>query len=130
MAAKKELSLADLEKIMTDRQTKLEALLQKRDQLEQTIEEIDADIQSFLETGSVRRRGQKRPRNEAPLRPVIVEILSKTKKGMSLHALAEKVKETGYKSQSRNFKNVVYQCIYHTEGVVRDDVTGFFKLEE
>ena len=37
----------------------------------------------------------------------------------NLADMADKVEETGYKSHSKNFRNVVYQCLYDTEGMPR-----------
>lgn len=124
------LSLADLENLIGDRQTKIEGLLKKRDELQAEVDSLDYQIQDFLTTGGVgRRMGRKRPKNEAPLRTVMMGILGKNKKGLSLHNLAEQIKATGYKSHSHNFKNVVYQCLYNTKGVIHDDATGLYRIK-
>ncbi len=121
------LSLADLEKLMTERQAQVETLLKKREQLAGEIELLDLEIKDFLTGGTVGRRG-KRPKNAAPLRTVMLEVLAANKKGLSLHDLTQQISETGYKSKSRNFKNVVYQCLYNTKNVVHDDATGLYRV--
>ena len=121
------LSLADLEKLMAERQAQVETLLHKREQLVGEIEMLDLEIKDFLTGGSGGRRG-KRPKNAAPLRTVMLEVLSANKKGLSLHDLTQQISETGYKSKSRNFKNVVYQCLYNTKNVVHDDATGLYRV--
>lgn len=126
MAAKKELNIVDLEKIIADRQTQVETLLRKRDELEQKIADIDADMQRFLKTGRLRRR---KPKNEVPLRTVVLEALSKSKKGLSLSEVTAKVKASGYKSHAQNFKLVVYQCLYNTANIVHDDATGLYRVK-
>lgn len=122
------LSLADLEKLIAERQAQVEMLLKKRDQLAGDIEKLDAEIQDFLTTGAVGRRG-KRAKNAASLRTVMLDVLAKNKKGLSLTDLAQQISDTGYKSNSRNFKNVVYQCLYNTENVVHDDATGLYRVK-
>lgn len=128
MSVAETLSLAELEKLIDERQSQIEALLRKRDQLEQNIEKLDLEIQDFLSNGGGRRGSRKRPKNEAPLRKVIQDILSKNKKGLSLKALAQQVKDTGYKSHSQNFQNVVYQSLYNSTHIVHDDSTGLYRL--
>ncbi len=121
------LSLADLEKLMAERQEQVESLLKKREQLAGELESLDAEINGFLTSGSGGRRG-KRAKNDAPLRTVMLGILAKNKKGLSLQDLAQQISDTGYKSNARNFKNVVYQCLYNTKNVVHDDATGLYRL--
>jgi hypothetical protein len=123
------LSLAELEKLIEGRQAQVETLLKKRDQLVDTIEKLDAEIQDFLTTGgSGRRASKKRVKNESSLRTVVQDVLAKNKKGLSLTDLTQQVNDTGYKSHSRNFKNVVYQCLYHTDSIVHDESTGLYRV--
>lgn len=130
MAVTKTLSLADLEKLVEERRASVEALLKKRELLSESIEKLDAEIQDFLTTGRSRRRGsRKRAKNESSLRTVVLEVLTKNKKGLSLQDLADQVKVSGYKSHSRNFKNVVYQCLYNTDTIVHDNSTGLYRIK-
>lgn len=82
--------------------------------------------------GPGRPRGSKnrgaRPKNERSLRDVISELLSKSKKGLTLEELTPKVVEAGYKSNSSNFSNMIYQNIYNSEGIVKDPETGCYTL--
>jgi hypothetical protein len=79
-----------------------------------------------------RPRGSKnrgpRIKNERSLREVISEVLSKSKKGYTLDELVPKVVEAGYKTNSANFKNMIYQNIYNSEGINKDPETGAFSL--
>lgn len=122
------LSLADLEKLIEGRRATLEELLRKREQLAESIEKLDVEIQDFLTTGSGRRASRKRAKNSSSLRSAVLEVLAKNKKGLSLQDLAAEVKATGYKSHSRNFKNVVYQCLYNTDTIVHDNSTGLYRI--
>ncbi len=59
----------------------------------------------------------------------MVEILGRTKKGLTLAELGQKVLDAGYKSSSSNFRNVLYQCVYNTKDVYHDESTGTYKLK-
>lgn len=127
------LSIADLERILDERRDELQALLRKREKAQKELDKLDAEIQDAMNPnapiGRARRRGGPRVKNETSLRKVVEGILSKTKKGLSLPDLVNKVAETGYKSNSRNFKNVVYQSVYNSENIVHDDATGCYRIE-
>jgi hypothetical protein len=125
-------SVADLERILEDRKTQLQDLAKRRDQAQKELDKLDAEIQDLVGPGGNVGRFRKRRRrvkNEMSLRAVVLEILGKNKKGFTLADLAEKVSETGYKSASRNFRNVLYQCLYNTDGIVHDDSTGCYRIE-
>lgn len=125
------LSLADLQKLVEERQDQIEALLRKREQLEKAVQDIDDEIRDFLNPAGPRRSrrsGRPRPQNEAPLRTVVHQVLEKNKKGLSLADLTSKVAATGYKSYSKNLKNVVYQCLYNAKDISLDKQTGLYSL--
>jgi len=125
------LSIADLERILDERRDQVQTLLRKQEKLQKDIAKLDAEIQDAMNPnapiGRAKRRGP-RVKNETSLRTVVEGILAKSKKGLSLSDLANKVTETGYKSNSRNFKNVVYQCVYNSENIVQDEATGSYRL--
>lgn len=126
-------SIADLERLLEEKRSQLQELLQKRERLQQDLDELDAQIQDAANVNgplTSRRRRKSRVKNETPLRPLVLEILGKNKKGLSLADLAEKVTATGYKSASRNFQNVLYQCVYNSSQIVRDDATGLYRLQK
>lgn len=126
------LSVADLEKILDERKNQLQELAKRRDLAQKELDKLDAEIQELVGVGGSLgkfRRRRRRVKNEMSLRAVVLEILSKNKKGFTLADMAGKVTETGYKSSSRNFRNVLYQCLYNTEGIAHDDATGCYRLE-
>jgi len=58
-----------------------------------------------------------------------MEVLKKQKAGLPLDKLATAVLNTGYKSGSPNFKNVLYQCLYNNKkAIVHDKKTGAYRL--
>ena len=127
------LSIADLERLLNKRRDNVQGLLERRKQVQREIETLDAEMQDAMNPnapiGRIRRRGP-RVKNETSLRTVIEGILAKSKKGLSLPDLVNKVTETGYKSNSRNFKNVVYQCLYNSKTIVQDEATGRYRIEQ
>jgi hypothetical protein len=126
-------NLADIEKKIEKRKVALHQLWQKREKLQAEVDRIDHEIQSLTNVEGARggrRTGRRRASNATPLRPLVLQILGKNKKGLSLPGLADKVIESGYKSGANNFKNVVYQCLYHSGEVEHDSATGLYKLKK
>ena len=127
------LSIADLERLLNERRDNVHGLLERRKQVQRELEKLDAEMQDAMNPnapiGRIRRRGP-RVKNETSLRTVADGILAKSKKGLSLADLVNKVTETGYKSNSRNFKTVVYQCLYNSEVIVHDEATGRYRIEQ
>lgn len=150
--AESEISVADLERILDARKSLVQELGKRRDALHKELAEIQEQLQGIVGTemklkksgakrgrppgagkrGPGRPRGSKnrgaRPKNERSLRDVISELLSKSKKGLTLEELTPKVVEAGYKSNSSNFSNMIYQNIYNSEGIVKDPETGCYSL--
>ena len=125
-------SVADLERILDERKSQLQELAKRRDAAQKELDKIDAEIQEIVGEGGTigrLRRRRRRVKNDRSLRAVVLEILGKNKKGFTLADLAGKVTETGYKSSSKNFRNVLYQCLYNTEGIVHDEASGCYRLE-
>ncbi len=150
--AESEISVADLERILDARKSQVQELGKRRDALHKELAEIQEQLQGIVgaevkikksgakrgrppgsgKRGPGRPRGSKnrgaRPKNERSLRDVISELLSKSKKGLTLEELTPKVVEAGYKSNSSNFSNMIYQNIYNSEGIVKDPETGCYSL--
>ena len=123
------LSVAELERILEDRKVKAVELSKRREELQKEIDEIDRQILELMGDNRVVRRRRKRQKNEKSLRSHVKERLAKSRKGYSMSDLTTKIMESGYKSSSRNFRNVLYQCLYNTEGVTFDQGTGCYKMK-
>ena len=125
-------SIAELERLLEEKKAKLQDLLQARDRLQKQIDDLDAQIQDAASVDGplTRRRGRKRLKNESSLKAVVLQVLGKNKKGLSLAALEAAVLATGYKSSSHNFRNVLYQAIYNSADTVRDESSGLYKLKK
>lgn len=119
--AAENLSVAELQQMLKKQQSRMNQLQKRRERLIEQIQEIDTEIAEISgggETGNVRFR------NSQSLEEVICDVLAKNKKGLGLAELTAAVEKTGYQSGSNNFKNVVYQNVYKSEHVTRDEKTG------
>ena len=130
--AASDFSLAELERILDERKSQAHELGKRRDQLNKELAKIEAELQGIV--GTKRKgarkgvRSGKRVKNERSLREILFDILAKTKKGCTLADLEVKVPEAGYKSSSKNFSNMIYQCLYNSEGISKDPETGCYHL--
>jgi methionine salvage enolase-phosphatase E1 len=126
-------SIADLERLLDDKKARLQDLVQERDRLQKELDKLDAQIQGAASVDGLltrRPRGKPRQKNEMSLKAAIKEVLAKNKKGLSLADLETAVAETGYKSGSSNFRNVLYQAVYNSVDIGRDEKTGLYKLKK
>ncbi len=123
------MSVAELEQILDDRKVKALELGKRREELQKQLDEIDRQILEVMGDNRVVRRRRRRLKNDMSLRSHVLELLGKSKKGFSMADLTTKIIDAGYKSSSRNFRNVLYQCLYNTQGVTFDQATGCYKLK-
>jgi len=123
-----------LERMLEQKKTRLESLARRREGLLRKLTRLDRMIsrlggQKFESGFAVQRKVRRRPRNARPLTPIVMEVLKKQKAGLPLDKLSTAVLNTGYKSGSPKFKNVLYQCLYNNkETIVHDKKTGAYRL--
>lgn len=135
-AATEDLSVNELEKLLENKKSLLDNLAKKRERLQRDLDAVELEI-TALEGGrgtrgaaaARRTRMVRRPKNEKSLHATVLEILGKSKKGFALSPLCEKVLETGYKTNSTNFKNVLYQCLYNSKHIEHDETSGHYKIK-
>lgn len=130
MARSDSLSVAELEQMLDARRAELSELESRRNTLAAELEECDARIGQL--TGARGRRGRKvsrrrpgggRGRKQPALKSVIVEVLQKSKKPLSVDEVVDRVLATGYKSNSDDFRKVAYLNLFHlkTSGDIKHD---------
>jgi len=130
----KDLSVADLQRLLDDRKSQLNDLHKQRDRLYSDLANVEQRINSLrgrkgaYGVGRGRKAG-KRPKNAKSLRDVVTELLTKNKNGYTLAKLMEKVLKSGYKSNSTDFKNVLYQCLYNADEFSHDAKTGKYVIK-
>jgi len=124
--AAKNLSVADLEKLLLTRKSQVDGLIKRREKLKKDLDSVEQRISAIQghASASPTRKTVKRPMNPKSLRTYVTEVLAKTKNGFPLAKLAEKVIAAGYKTNSANFRNVLYQCLYNAKTIVHDEKTG------
>ena len=135
MSSLSSLSTEDIKKELEKREGGLSGLYARRDELEKEL----ADVNEQIAAGGTgddpapakKKRGRppgsknkpkagakaktapkKRPKNEKKLPAVLADILGGKSSPMSTDEIYEAVLETGYKTTSNNFRNVVYQNLY------------------
>jgi len=129
-----DLSVADLQRLLNDRESKLKDLRKRQKALQKELDVVDRRIDQLegRGTGAGRRRKSgaavKRPENVKSLHAYVTELLAKNRQGFTLEQLATKVLGAGYNTNSSNFKNVLYQCVYNSKQVKHDDKSGTYKL--
>ena len=131
MNSRVDLSVADLQRLLDQRKSEWDGLARKKHKLERDLERVEKQM-AVLEGRRGARRGRKigkRPKNEKSLRETVLEVLGRSKKGFSLAELSERIIANGYKSNSGDFKNVVYQCLYNTDQIVHDPETGTYRIK-
>lgn len=125
------ISVAELEKLLLLRKQQLDELLARKAQLQAALIEVDREIaqmQGAKSQTAYSASARGKVANDKSLREYVVEILGKAKRGMSLSDLSTKVLSAGYRTESNNFRNVLYQCLYNTKDVYHDEKTGTYRL--
>jgi hypothetical protein len=120
----KELTVAQLERILLKREAKLESLILKRTRLLKQLAQLEAQIVAIggvVADGGKTRKSRRRPKNAKTLIVAVREVLSQHKKGLTLRDLANNLLESGYKTSSTNFQNTLYQCLYHNSDKLAHD---------
>ncbi len=141
------LSIAQLEALINSRKSKLSSLYERRDHLAKQLDAINGEIAAaegtsvgatrgrpahFTKAAAVaKRRGAavQRAQNDKSLKTYVEEVLAASKKGLTIGEIQEAVLKSGYTTNSANFKNTLYQCLYHNEkAFVLDKKTKTYKL--
>ena len=125
-------SVPDLERALEAKKRRLVTLHRKRDQigrrLNSVVEQISRIEGAERRAQSFANRAQRRAQNQRPLREVVTDLLRENKKGLGLDELSKRVLATGYKTTSTNFKNTLYQTLYHNDRFKLDKEAGLYRL--
>lgn len=144
------MSLSELEEAIASKRSELQS---RREELMEELSSIDS-VLGAMGTGSggsapakrgpgrpkgsknagVAKKGGKggrrgpRPKNDMSMKEAITKALEGKKGGLTLDEVAEGVKAIGYKSNSANFKNVVYQNLYGNKEMFPKNDDGKYTL--
>ncbi len=112
------LNIAELQRILGDRQKQLNKLVRKRDKAQRTVDTIEAEIAKLsggefaIGGGGTGRAGGgrgSRAKNDRPLPDYIEDAMKENGKPMRVGEIVDAVRAAGYKSNSVAFKNIVNQ---------------------
>ncbi len=127
-SAIRDLTVAQLEKMLAAKKSQLEDLKRKKlltelGSLDEQILGLEGGLAPAGEEAAPRRgrpkgsknkgRRVRRVKGQKSLKVWVQEELQKAKKGLTLDELIAAVQAAGYKSKSDKFKNVMYQCLFH-----------------
>ena len=124
------LTVADLEKALQAKRSKLDDLLTKRAKMKFELDGLEEQIVSLagppptdsdVPRSRAKRKMRRRVKGQPSLKVWVTNELTKAKKGLTIDELIENVQKAGYKSTSDKFKNVMYQCLFHGEQFQRND---------
>jgi len=127
----KELSLSDLEELLLSRRQQLSVLLERRGELHRELKEIESQIAQLQGSEFDPNRSapiDRRSINKQSLRQHVLDVLRKSNDGCDIHRLATEVLAAGYITESKNFRNVLYQCLYNAREVFHDAKTGTYRI--
>ena len=142
------LSIAQLEALISKSKSKLSTLYKKRDQLKKQLIALEGEISEAEGSAGMAPRGGaaapvgrryaptpqpgtkvQRAQNDKSLKTYVEEALAANKKGLTILEIMAAVLNNGYTTNSSNFKNTLYQCLYHNEKTfVLDKSTKCYKL--
>ena len=131
----KDLTVTELQRLLNSRKSELDTLLKQKQRLTADLSKVEGRISALVGKGGRFPVGRnqmgpiKRPKNAKSLHDTVIELLNKNKKGFPLAKLADKVLETGYRTHSSDFKNVLYQCLYNSKRIAHDSKTGHYRLK-
>jgi hypothetical protein len=113
------LTIAQLQRVLNEKQSELNKLHRQRENLQRKINLIDRQIERVDGGGGgsngTRRGGGggggKRPRNEHSLLDTIEAVLRKGGKPMKVQEILDGVMASGYRSGSANFRGIINQTL-------------------
>ena len=107
------LSLAQLERLLDQRRRDLAKLQKQRSKIQKRLDAVDSRIASIggPVSGGRGGGGRSRARNAVSLQDAIHQILAKSGAAMPVGDIVDKVRATGYKSNSANFRGIVNQTL-------------------
>ena len=104
------LAIADLQRILDQKQHELKKLYKRRTQAERELDAIEREIGKIEGNGRGGRRGAgSRARNDKSLADTLEDVLRAGGKAMSVGDIMEAVLATGYRSNAANFRGIINQ---------------------
>ena len=124
---KRQSSIADLQRQLTEQRQRRTKLLSERKKLEKKMEKIDRDISMLDGEGGSAPSTRSRPQNDMTLPEAMANVMKKGK-AMGVTEIADAVKDSGYQSNSANFRGIVNQTLIKDKQFVSES-RGMYKLK-
>ena len=122
-----ELSVAQLEQMLSQRRSRITVLQRQRAKLQRKLDVVDEQIGDLGGNGRGRPGG--RVRNAKSLIETLAAVLKDAGEAMRVADLAEAVLRTGYKTNSANFRGIVNQTLIKDKRFV-PIVRGSYQLKK
>lgn len=123
-----EMTVAELERMLNARRSTLQDLNKRRARIKAELDKVDAEIRAL--SGGIMRKRSGRSKNKFSLREIVLDLLKRSKKGYTLADLTRIILDSGYRTGSTNFRNVLYQCLYNQPAIYYDDDAGTYRYKE
>ena len=132
MAQLANLSIDELEAALQQKKQEHRAELAERHrELSSQLRELEKEMDEIDGVKSSRRAGGAggaRPKNKVKLREAIVAALKGDKKGKTKDEIAETVLKSGYRTDSADFPNIVYQTLHRNQAMFKRGADGRYTL--
>jgi len=119
-------SIAELERMLVSRRSKLSNLQRRRSQLMRRVDTLDAQIRQ-LGGATV---GGSRAKNKSNLTDSIAQVLKKTTGPMQVTDIVQGVLHTGYRTKSANFRVIVNQALIRDKRFRKGSSRGTYYLKK
>jgi hypothetical protein len=123
------ISISDLEELLESRRLELRRLDRQRTKWQKKVDQLTRRIVSLGGENGQRGRSAQRARNDASLPQAIGQVLSKARGPMNVGVIAEKVRASGYQSNSANFRQLVNMTLVKDERFVSTE-RGMYILKK
>jgi hypothetical protein len=123
----RDFSIAELERMLKTRRSKVAALDRTRAKLQKRLDTIGAKI---LALGGSASSGGTRAKNKVGLNDSIEGLLRKKGDAMSVGDIVSGVLAAGYNSKSANFRGIVNQALIKDKRFVKAGSRGLYQLKK
>lgn len=125
------LAIADLQRMLDQRQSELKRLARRRAELERELAGVDREIEKIAGRGGAggRRGGGGRARNSKSLIDTLEDVLRSKGAPMGVGDIVEAVLATGYRSNSANFRGIINQQLIKERKRFQKAGRGMYQLK-
>jgi hypothetical protein len=128
----RDMSIAELERILGRRRAEITSLTQERDRLQRQLAIIDNKIRDLAGQGTaaiVTNRGG-RARNATSLVATLSQVLGKSGKPMTVSEILQGVLDSGYRSTSPKFRGIVNMTLVKERKRFANTGRGIYELKK